>query len=332
MSARFEQAEKINAKTKQRIKGYSKDVKDFYNNISTSKEPRTCYYYIDAILKMTDFFTNQPNTFDYNTIKEPQIAKYMNTIAYKFVDGEKRETSFSHRKTVWSALNVFFTYLHRRKIIDENPMDYIERANKKDDVKRPYLQANDLKKILKAIEEGGDSDNEDLRKWLIPRNKAIFLLFITTGMRRGALSQIDVDDIDFGKKQLQIIDKGNVHFTYDLDDTVIEAIEEWLIRRKERLRSSKLTNALFINGLGDRLNSANIRIMINTYSQKALGYKISPHKLRAAYCTLYYEATHDIFKVQQAVKHASVLTTQKYIVSNQNYQQEASNTILKMMR
>ena len=151
-------------------------------------------------------------------------------------------------------------------------------------------------------------------------------MFITTGMRRSALSQIDIDDIDFEEKKLKVIDKGYKTFYYDLDDRVMEAINDWIAKRAIKFPLLK-TRALFIGSKGGRLQPERIEDMISHYSKQALGFSISPHKLRAAYCTLYYEATGDIYKVQQAVKHASIVTT--HIVNKVNYQQEASNLILQ---
>ena len=151
-------------------------------------------------------------------------------------------------------------------MITENPMDMIERTKRNDDIKRPVLTADDLQAILKAIEEGRPFGNQRAPEWTIYRNKAIFYLFITTGMRASALSQIDVSDIDFENKQLKIIDKGHKTFTYDLDDKVIEVIQEWIQRRYAKVPIGKWTDALFLGVTGARIYPGSITDMIKNYS------------------------------------------------------------------
>lgn len=332
MSGRTQASTIVDRKTKERIKKYPQALKDYYANLSLTKEPRTCENYIISIINMTNYFTDSPSTFDYGTIKEPQITKYISSIKYKSNSETKEETSYSYRKTVYSALKSFFTYMRKRRLISDNPMDLIERPDKNDEVKRMYLTGSDLKNILNAIKNGTNGANREVNPRIIKRNIAIFLLFITTGMREAALAQIDIEDINFKTKKLKVIDKGDKKFVYDLDDKVIDAISDWLIERNLLDLRNKDTRALFISNFGKRLSVSSINKMIGSYSQQALGYAISPHKLRAAYCTLYYEATHDIIKVQRAVKHASVTTTQKYIVSNYNFQQEASDIIMNSVQ
>ena len=59
---------------------------------------------------------------------------------------------------------------------------------------------------------------------------------------------------------------------------------------------------------------------------EGLGYKISPHSLRTAFCTILYKKTGDIEFVRRAVGHSSIETTQRYIVDDDTVLGDAYKT------
>ena len=64
------------------------------------------------------------------------------------------------------------------------------------------------------------------------------------------------------------------------------------------------------------MSASTIKYLVYKYTERALGKALSPHKLRAGYCSILYNQTHDIEFVRRAVGHANVATTQRYIVTN----------------
>ena len=76
--------------------------------------------------------------------------------------------------------------------------------------------------------------------------------------------------------------------------------------------------------MGERFNTRGITKLVYKVSEESLGYKISPHKLRAGFCSVLYSKTHDIEFVRRAVGHSSINTTQRYIKTNNNEREMAS--------
>src|SRR5574344_1947773 len=99
-------------------------VTKYYYNISVDKEPMSCIIYLRQIRQLFYFLfgKNKITNQDIMQISENDISKYFHSIEI-IVDkeGNKKESSFAHRKGTWSALNSFFTYLKRNKYINENP-------------------------------------------------------------------------------------------------------------------------------------------------------------------------------------------------------------------
>jgi site-specific recombinase XerD len=239
-------------------------------------------------------------------------------------NGEAVPTSDSYKQTIWSVLNSFVTYLFKKNIIPVNYMENVMRPKNKDEVKRYYLTEEDFQKILQCVRrEGKRNSHKAYARAVVSRNLLIFILFMVTGMRRTALSDIDVGDIDFQKRTLTIVDKGEVEHVYYLDTSAMGYIEQWINDRNDILEGRKET-ALFITNKKERLSDSMIYDIVKEYTGKALGYQISPHKLRAGFCTILYDKTHDIKFVSKAVGHRDVSTTQIYIQTDNTDQIKAA--------
>ncbi len=257
------------------------------------------------------------------------VQRYLISKETRKVDGGIKETSDSQRCLVWFALNSFFNYLKKMNEIKDNPMEAIDRPKNHDldriNHERKLLTEADFHKILEAVDYSASNAH---KKW---RNKLILLLFMSTGMRRTALTEINIEDIDFNASTLVIIDKRRKMHTYPLSAPVMRYLEKWLFVRKRVLaRLGRETNALFINTDGERLTGYGVDYVVKKYSKIALGYEISPHKLRAGFTSILYNKTHDIEFVRRAVGHKNVSTTQRYFVteSTENKEQEEASKII----
>ena len=302
-------------------------VGDFYYNISVSKEPKTCLTYIKAIrefLRSVD--PKDMRSVDISSIKEVDVARFMHGLETKTTkEGNIESTSFSYRKTVHSALNSFFGYAYKSGVIKKNPIELIERPKNQDNVKRIKLGEIDLKNLLEAVNTG-TLDNmkaaNTQRKWKT-RDRAMLMMFISTGMRETALTEINVDDINWDTGVLTIIDKRYTTHDYILPEKLQDELKKWLSERDEIL-NGKECDALFVSTLRGRISPRAVTDIVGKYSEYALGKRLSPHKLRAAFCTILYEKTEDIELVRDAVGHRNIATTQRYIVKDNSAKKKSS--------
>ena len=124
---------------------------------------------------------------------------------------------------------LFSFYLKKKKIIKDNPMDEIKPIRNSDNVKRIRLTANDMENIISAVDRGVGSHRaiETQRPWR-SRDKAILLLFIYTGMRETALTEINLNEIDFENNTFKIIDKRHKTQEYIINNRLKEALIEWI--------------------------------------------------------------------------------------------------------
>ena len=300
-------------------------VSQYYLSRASSKESKGCVEYVKKIKAFLSFLNSDTKSIDISKITEDDISKYLHSIEQTTDrQGNVRETTFAYRKQVHSILKSFFEYLRKRKIIAENPMDCIERPTTKDVVKRVHLDSFDIHFLLECIDKGAGSDRSKNRQenWRL-RDKAIIILLAMTGMRETALTEININDLDFFKGTIKVIDKRHKTHIYKMNETIRDALVEWIEDRETKL-SIHQTDALFISNQRKRISVSTVVSIVEKYSLEGLGYKISPHKLRAAFCTILYEKTGDIEFVRRAVGHSCIETTQRYIVDDDTAKDEAA--------
>ena len=164
------------------------------------------------------------------------------------------------------------------------------------------------------------------------RNYIIVLLFVLTGMRVTALSEISYQDLSEDLSKLKVYDKGGKYHEYVFNDKIqLELARYCLELRKASFRAGIKRKAFFITTNGKRLNSYTIKEMIEDYSQNALGYRITPHKIRAAVCSILYDKTQNIEFVRRAIGHSNIETTKRYIVTENKEREEASELLSQIV-
>lgn len=310
-------------------------VTNWYYNLKASKRTAaTCRDYINKIFKFLEFIN--PNIKDVKpediTLKITQ--KYFISIQTKEINGARVYTSDSYQQTVWCCLNNFFEFLVYDDVISKNYMDAISKPKNNDleriNENRILLTKKDFNKILDSVRKGvGSHKAKAFQERLYNRNMLILLLFMTTGMRKTALSEINIDDIDFNEETLTVIDKGDKRHTYTLSEKVINCLYDWLEDREEW---NPKTDALLITEDGTRISPSAITKLVEMYCEDALGYHISPHKLRAGFCSILYKETGNAEFVRRAVGHSNIATTQRYIVTNNEERKQASELISNILK
>ena len=223
--------------------------------------------------------------------------------------GQIVESSDSQKCTMWSAMHSMFTYFKKRNRITENPMELIDRPvdhnKKRMQEKGKLLTANDFRRILDAV------DN-DIFSEVRERNIAILLLFMSTGMRKTALTEINIEDVNLDTATLSVTDNKKKTHVYYLTNTAYDAISDWMDVRGQFV-TEESGDALFITKFGNRIGTDAIDDVVARYTKEALGKSLTPQKLRAGYINVLYEKTNDLDFVSKAVGHSDVAITARYV-------------------
>lgn len=289
------------------------------------------YSSVDAYIRILKSFAtwlnpSDPSGADLINVTSNKINKYMESEAkynnrVKERTGELKLNSYATRKRYFAALYGFYDYLVEEGIINRNPVSKRLRVRNSDETKKTFVDKDGLKAILNAIKSDKDKKN-------FKRNYLIFLLFITTGIRKSALISINRNDLN-DDGILTVEDKRSKVQKCVLPQVVIDAWYEYDEERTKMLDGDPdKTDAFILSNRGTRISPRGLDKVITTYSKKGLGYEISPHKLRASFGTITYLATNDIILTMKAMGHSSVNTTKIYMVGNDNAKEKAAEIIV----
>ena len=219
--------------------------------------------------------------------------------------------SFLHRKhektTIarkLSAIRSFYKFLVKKEIILENPAEFIltPKQNKTIPV---YLSVDEMFRLLDSIQTD---------TLLGVRNRAIFEMLYSSGIRISELAAMDIADVDFSAAVVRVFGKGRKQRIVPVGQKALMAIKAYRTQlQKQADRKTVKSGPLFLNRFQKRLTPRSIaRILKKLVSAVGLLTPISPHALRHTFATHMLDAGADLRAVQELLGHKSLSTTQKY--------------------
>ncbi len=293
-------------------------LRGFSQWLLMSKSPTTSFIYLHKVVVFLRE-TDKP----YDRITDDDFIHFMYDRSH-LKNGKL--SSGDTQSTYYHAIARFYEYLERTGKVTRSPVksSSVPKRKPSDQVERMYLTKEIVNEFLGNIEVISWKKVRTPGDALKVRNRAILMLFITTGIRKQALCLLDRDDIDLFTKTISVIEKGNKRRIVNLSEKTAEALDEWM-KTRHHLIGVTHTNAFFISIAGTRLSSQGVIEVTRKYSPDVNGKKISPHKLRAFYAQTLYEKKKDLLFVQRCMGHANSQTTEIYAQTSENSTDEASS-------
>ena len=203
-----------------------------------------------------------------------------------------------------SSWRGFYTYACRRLNYPGNPCVGL-RPPKAPKALPQVLSPDACNQLL----EGGSLPATD--DALQARDRAMFELFYSSGLRLSELSGLDLNDLNLAAGEAQVTGKGRKTRIVPVGQQALTAIAAWLPLRDPLAKDQ--TTALFISQRGTRLSPRSVQLRLNRWAlQAGLGQHVHPHMLRHAFATHVLQSSGDLRAVQEMLGHASISTTQVY--------------------
>lgn len=287
---------------------------------AADKTYNTIKVYINYVKNFMDYCTkNEYDEFFYKKVTSALINEYMSSIRYKTdLNGEIVKVGNDIRATRWSALNTFFVYLKSNNLINYNPMDQTFRPSCKQDKNIIFLNENEIKTCIDNIQK--KSNNK-----FVNRDVCIFSLAVSIGLRVSAITQINLEDINFETNTLRVVEKGNKYRIMHFGENLKRKLFLWFDDRQKYF-SDVQTNALFISRKKNRISVSAIEDMITKYTNN-INKRITPHKLRATCATNLYKKTGDIYMVAEQLGHANIATSKIYTEIDHESKKKAASIL-----
>lgn len=200
-----------------------------------------------------------------------------------------------------ASLRSFFRFAQREGIVDSNPAKPLK--NPRPERKLPhFLTTKEIGRLLQAPPK---DDSMALR------DRAIFEVLYSAGLRVSELVGINDSDLDLEDGYVRVAGKGKRERLAPLGSFAIKAIRRW--KRQREVQGHPKDKPLFVNKFGKRITTRSIGRMIEKYIKlTGLDKRTSPHTLRHSFATHLLDAGADIRSVQELLGHKSLVTTQIY--------------------
>jgi integrase/recombinase XerC len=145
------------------------------------------------------------------------------------------------------------------------------------------------------------------------RDRAMFELLYSSGLRLGELVALDLDDgrLDLRQGEVTVTGKGARTRTVPVGGRAREALRDWLKTRALIARPAE--RALFVGARGARIAPGTVETRLRAWAKRqGLGAAVHPHMLRHSFASHVLESSQDLRAVQEMLGHASISTTQIY--------------------
>jgi integrase/recombinase XerC len=222
-----------------------------------------------------------------------QVRRFVAQLHARGLDGR----SLARMLSAWRG---FYRYLARDHGYSNNPCVGLRAPKAKKSL--PHALSPD---------EAGRMMDIPADDQLATRDKAIYELFYSSGLRLSELTGLAPGDVNFGDATVRVTGKGAKTRVVPVGSHALAALKKWLDKRELLVREGE--QALFVNRNGTRLTARAIQYRMKEWALKlGLAANVHPHVLRHSFASHVLQSSGDLRAVQEMLGHSSISTTQVY--------------------
>lgn len=206
------------------------------------------------------------------------------------------------------AASSFFSYSLRLGHVDCNPVAQVEMPKKGE--QRPYVPTHEQCRDLVAA----TCDT---------RERAMVLLLLTGGLRRGELLSLKRRDISTDATEITVTGKGQRTRTIPLPHQTADALSRHLGD------TAPASEYAFPNGAGNQMSPTTFCRLFKRILRRA-GLEASgirPHSCRHHYATALLRSQVDVRTVQELLGHQDLSTTSRYLHTDADAKRRAADSL-----
>jgi integrase/recombinase XerC/integrase/recombinase XerD len=189
---------------------------------------------------------------------------------------------------------------------EENPAELLSAPKRRARLPR-VLKLEEVESLLDRIPAGSP---------LELRDRALFELAYSSGLRAEELVSLDLESIDFDAETVRVDGKGGKTRIVPVGEHALAAVERYLSRGRPSLDLGS-EPALLLSKSGRRLSTSDVRRRLRLWARRATARSPAlvdahPHALRHSFATHLLEGGADLRAIQELLGHATISTTQVY--------------------
>jgi integrase/recombinase XerC len=200
-----------------------------------------------------------------------------------------------------SSVRVFFKFLKKKGQLKDNPAALIRNPRAEKRLPKFYT-VDEMFHFLDTLPE---------ETWINLRNRAIFELIYSTGMRAQEALDLDVTDVHLEGLWAIVKGKGGKERVLPFGEKARSALEHYVEGARSKRRES--VEALFVNRQGYRLSYRGLlKVMKKHQLSVSLFKDLALHGIRHSFATHMLNGGADLRSIQELLGHSKLSTTQKY--------------------
>ena len=263
-----------------------------YLKIERQLSPLTLKNYERDVTQAADYFHAQ-GIDSWSKLHSHQFRMYVAMRHRKNLSGKTIQRELS-------SLRRLYEFLIREKQAENNPLKGVKAPKSA----RRLPVAPDIEQLDRLL-QAGDDDIYHIR------DRAMFELFYSSGLRLSELTGMDCLDIKLDERQARVLGKGNRERELPVGKKAVAALNAWLKIRPALAEVDE--SALFVSRFGTRITQRAVQQRLEQLAVKqGLPLHLHPHMLRHAFASHMLESSGDLRAVQELLGHADISTTQIY--------------------
>lgn len=273
--------------------GRQNDLDAFIEHLRSERRcsPHTCSNYARDLTRFMAFVETEG--LEWQALRQHQIRQYVARLARQGLAGASIARHLS-------ALRRFFSYQIREGRVSDNPALGVPAPKRG----RPLPAVLDVDQLQQLLDAPADSALER-------RDRAMWELFYSSGLRLSELTGLDVPALDLREGRVRVLGKGGKERVLPVGRQARAALGDWLALRRDYAGDSQ--QALFVSRRGSRLSARSVQQRLRRWGARhGADRGLHPHLLRHSFASHILESSGDLRAVQELLGHADIATTQIY--------------------
>ena len=267
----------------------------------------------------------------------PLILDNMYAKLFCRLDG--KQLSYNSKYDYYKLIRSMFNVALNWELVSNNPNNKINNKPKKEKKEKRFYDINQTNQLIKALE------NESIK------NKAIIMLTLDSGIRRGELAALRWSDINFTNstitisKSLKIVksivdeEKPKTESSKReivISNSTIEILnqyKDWQNNIINKMGSKWINeNRIFASANGKNMNPCSFNHILNNIIKK---YKLPPlsfHELRHTSASILLNQGIDIKTISKRLGHSTSIVTDIYTHAFESSKMRCANTMDELFK
>ncbi len=266
------------------------EVQLFYSDNTVICYRRDLFDFLNFINKYTE------ETINLELLRNLKLVDFRSWFSYR-VD---KDLSARSNARALSAVRSFFYYLAKRKLIDTKVIDSVRRSKLPKLLPKPIPEDN----LIEFLEQEFYFENDP--QWITDRDRALYTLLYSTGLRINEALNIKTKELD---SEIKIKGKGKKDRIVLLFPITINRINIYIKNCPYDLSDG----FLFVGLRGKKLRASLVDVRLKKLQAlNELPERSSAHAFRHSFATHLVQKGADLRSVQELLGHESLESTQVY--------------------